>query len=72
MTVAKLQEALEQFLAGGMLSPECVIAFARTEQDEPGKLKVFPIDCEELAIVNNAPGVPPMLVLSAKKGAGNE
>ena len=61
MTVAKLQDALKKFIADGVLSPECVIAFAHTEQDDPGQLKVFPIDCKKLAIVSNAPGIPPML-----------
>ena len=66
MAVAKLQDALKQFLADGMLTPECIIAFAHTEQDDPGQLKVFPIDREKLAIVGNAPGCPPMLVMTGR------
>jgi hypothetical protein len=62
MTVARLQEALEHFLSAGTLNPDCIVGFAHPEQDEDDKLKVYPINCEKLAIVGNAPGCPPMLV----------
>lgn len=64
MTVANLKEALEQFLAGGMLSPECIVGFAPPGQDKEGDLKVYPIDSENLIIVGCAPGCPPMIVLT--------
>lgn len=64
MTVADLQEALEQFLSAGMMTPECIVGFAHTEQDEEGTLKVYPIDGEKLAIVGTAPDCRPMFVMT--------
>jgi hypothetical protein len=70
MTVERLQQILEHYLANGVLTKESLISFAdidavrRCLRHDKSKFTSYPIDGERLAYVGSVPDHPAMFVMT--------